>query len=399
LSLPLREITTAGEQLKITAEISLLFEKLSRCRLFNHYGPSETHAATAWALPSDSTNWPELPPIGEAIDNTEIYLLDHMMNLVPIGVTGEVFIGGHGLARGYLNEPAMTAERFIPDPYASAPGFRLYATGDRSRYREGSVIEFLGRSDHQLKIRGYRVEPAEIETLMRQCGWIKQVVVIGRESASGEKSLAAYFVVQEDSQPDMPELKAVLKRRLPDYMIPGSFTQLDALPLTGSGKVNRRALPAPVAADSLDVRLSRPFLNMIEEIVSEAFCAVLGIDCRSRDQSFFEEGGNSLTATKVVARLRAQFNADIPLRKIFESPTVSGLAACIEEELRGGASARPQAIGRFERDATAPLSFSQERIWFLTALAPASPAYNISGAIQITGPLDVGCLGRTINAI
>ncbi|HYL98258.1 MAG TPA: amino acid adenylation domain-containing protein, partial [Blastocatellia bacterium] len=213
-SLPLKEITTAGEQLKISREISSLFQRLPECRLFNHYGPSETHAATALALADDWTGWPELPPIGKAIDNTAVYLLDRTMSPVPIGVVGEIFIGGRGLARGYLNQPAMTAERFIPDTYAIAPGSRLYASGDMGRYRSSGVVAFLGRSDHQLKIRGYRVEPGEIEAVIRQCSWIKQAIVVARESYAGDKRLAAYFVAEEGTQPDIQGLTNALKRRL-----------------------------------------------------------------------------------------------------------------------------------------------------------------------------------------
>ncbi|HKV38394.1 MAG TPA: AMP-binding protein, partial [Blastocatellia bacterium] len=395
----LREIITAGEQLKITGQVSRLFDSLPGCRLFNHYGPSETHAATACRMPDDRRAWPELPPIGTAIDNTSVYLLDRTMQPVPLGVAGDIYIGGIGLARGYLAGASMTAERFIPDPFAAEPGSRLYTSGDSGRFRVGGTIEFLGRSDHQVKIRGYRVEPGEVEIAIRESGWIKQAVVVARELGPREKQLIAYFVADPDAHPDTVGLKAFLRQRLPDYMVPAAFVELERMPLTGSGKIDRRRLPAPQQAPSLPSDLAEPFRNVVEEVTAQILCASLGIERIGPNENFFDVGGNSLTATKVISKLRTAFNIDLALRRIFESPTVAALALCIQDEMRGGASIDVASVPRRDRARAIPLSFAQQRVWFLTALAPASAAYNISGAIRLFGRLDEAKLERAFREI
>jgi amino acid adenylation domain-containing protein/FkbM family methyltransferase len=395
----LQEIITAGEQLKITPSVSSLFDKSPACRLFNHYGPSETHAATACVLPGDRRTWPEFPSIGGAIDNTAVYLLDQMMNPVPIGVPGETFIGGSGLARGYLYQPEMTAERFIPDPFSGKPGARLYAAGDIGRFREGGTIEFRGRSDHQVKIRGYRVEPREIELAMRGCSGVKQAVVVARESAADGKRLIAYFAADEFAAPEVFSLKAILKRQLPGYMVPAAFIRLQAFPLTGSGKIDRLSLPDPEAAIIFSEDRTEAYGSLIAQVVAEVFSSVAGGGRAGPRDNFFDLGGNSLSATRAVSKLRAAFNIDLPLRKLFESPTVAELALYIEEEVRGGKIARPPVIPRQDQGKEVPLSFAQQRIWFLTRLAPDSPAYNIAGAIRILGPLDSERIERSIDLV
>jgi amino acid adenylation domain-containing protein/FkbM family methyltransferase len=395
----LKEITTAGEQLKITASVSSLFDKLATCRLFNHYGPSETHAATACTLPSDHRTWPEFPSIGGAIDNTAVYLLDQMMNPVPMGITGEIFIGGRGLSRGYLYQPEMTAERFMPDPFGGKRGARLYAAGDVGRFREGGTIEFRGRSDHQVKIRGYRVEPREIELAMRECSGVKQAVVVARESAADGKVLIAYFVGDEFAAPEVSSLKAILKRHLPGYMVPTVFIRLQAFPLTGSGKIDRLSLPNPETSNIVHENRTEVYGSLIAEVVAEVFSSVADAGRAGPHDNFFDLGGNSLSATRAVSKLRAAFNVDLPLRKLFESPTVAELALYIEEGVRGGKIAKPPVITRQDRGTEVPLSFAQQRIWFLTRLAPDSPAYNIAGAIRILGPLDPERLERSIDLV
>jgi amino acid adenylation domain-containing protein/FkbM family methyltransferase len=404
----LREVIAAGEQLKITPEVSALFERMPSCALFNHYGPSETHAATAWTPPAEHRTWPYLAPIGKPIDNTTVYLLDSAKHLAPIGISGEIHIGGDGLARGYLGQPAMTGERFLPDPFAELPGSRFYASGDLGRYRQGGTIEYLGRSDHQLKIRGHRVEPGEIEIVMRQADWVKQAVVLATELGlpqkrdkreKRDKQLIAYVVAQQDLRPDIVGLKALLKQRLPEYMRPSVILQLDEMPLTGSGKIDRQRLPAvPDVRAAVDHSGNR-FNNVVEEVAAEVFCSTLGINGIGPDYNFFDEGGNSLTATRVISRLRTAFNIDLPLRRIFEFPTVTGLAACIEDELKLKKRPAAPAIQRVDRNDAIPLSFAQQRMWFLHTLAPDSPAYNISGAIRIIGSLDDLKLEQAVNKI
>jgi amino acid adenylation domain-containing protein/thioester reductase-like protein len=294
--------------------------------LWNLYGPTET---TIWSTTDQvmQADWPI--SIGRPIDNTQIYLLDSRLQPVPVGVPGELYIGGLGLARGYLNRPDLTAEKFIPNPFSQKAGAQLYRTGDLARYLPDGRLEFLGRIDHQVKVRGYRIELGEIETVLRQRPEIKEAVVVAREDIRQDKRLVAYFVVGANSSPSINELRAFLAQKLPEYMIPSAFVRLEAIPLTPNGKVNRRALPAP---DLARPGLAKGYVaprNDIEGLLVHIWTDVLGLERVGIYDDFFELGGHSLLATQLIFRLREAFQVELPLRYLFEKANIAGLAEAL----------------------------------------------------------------------
>ncbi|HRY71577.1 MAG TPA: amino acid adenylation domain-containing protein, partial [Phycisphaerae bacterium] len=276
--LHLKEVITAGEQLQITQAIADFFRLLPDCRLHNHYGPTEAHVVTSHTLGPSPAGWPVLPPIGRPISNTTIYILDPNLQPVPINVAGELYIGGAALARGYLNRPELTAERFIPDPFGD-PGSRLYRTGDLARYLPDGAIHFLGRTDHQVKIRGFRVELGEVEALLATHTAVRACAVAVREDASGSKHLIAYIVPADTHlPPTLEDLRGFLTARLPGHMIPAAFVLVPAMPLTPSGKVNRKALPA---RDAGRLHTRREFTaprNLVEDLLASIWQQVLGLE-------------------------------------------------------------------------------------------------------------------------
>ncbi len=330
----LHEIITAGEQLEITPQIAKLFERLNDCTLHNHYGPSESHVATAYSLPGPVVEWPSLPPIGRPIWNTQIYILDKNLEPAPIGVPGELCIAGASLARGYLDSPERTAEKFFPNPFDREAGARMYLTGDLARYQEDGNIEFLGRIDNQVKIRGIRIELGEIETLLAAHLSVRKVAVVAREDVKGDRKLVAYLVTATTSNgsADLPrELRTYLKERLPDHMIPATFVTMETLPLTPSGKINRRALAALEQPDQVSTQAYEPPRDPMEEKLAEIWAAVLKRERVGIRDNFFELGGHSLLATQLISRVRNTFKVELPLRNLFESPTVAELASVIVE--------------------------------------------------------------------
>ncbi|HYT31726.1 MAG TPA: amino acid adenylation domain-containing protein, partial [Thermoanaerobaculia bacterium] len=293
----LREVITAGEQLRITPEIVELFERLESCSLENQYGPTETHVVTAFPLSGLPRDWPPLPPIGRPIDNARVYLLDGHRRPVPIGVVGELSVAGLPLARGYWNSPQMTAERFVADPFDCDAGSRLYRTGDLARYQEDGNIDYLGRRDDQVKIRGFRVELGEIEATLEKDPSVQTAVVVAREDPSGSRRLVAYVVPAPGADPTAQQLRRFLERSLPQYMLPSDFVSLDAFPMTPSGKVDRLALPAPSRQRSVPENLAPR--TPVEKGVAEIWKEILNIDRVSVTDNFFELGGHSLLATRV----------------------------------------------------------------------------------------------------
>jgi acyl carrier protein len=283
----------------------------------------------------ETERWPKRPAVGRPISNTQIYILDRQFNPTPVGVPGELLIGGAGLARGYLTLPSITAEKFIPDPFSDLPGARLYRTGDLARYLPDGDIEFLGRMDHQLKIRGFRVEPGEIEVVLGQYSGVQEAVVMAQEYAPGDKRLVAYIVSQEDSGLTVTALRGYLKEKLPEYMVPSAFVMLDELPLTPNGKVERRALP-----DQARPELEQVFVaprTALESVLAKTCGELLGLERVGINDSFFELGGHSLLATQLVSRLCELFQMELPLRAVFETPTISGLAQrMLQEETQPG---------------------------------------------------------------
>ncbi|HZN09361.1 MAG TPA: amino acid adenylation domain-containing protein, partial [Pyrinomonadaceae bacterium] len=379
----LREVITAGEQLKITPAIERLFEQLDGCRLDNHYGPTETHLATMWRLQGTSREWPRLPPVGGPIANAQVYVLDERYRLVPPGVLGELYIGGEGLARGYFNRADQTAERFIPDPFSSDAGARLYKTGDLVRRFDAARIEYVGRSDRQVKVRGYRVEVGEIEATLKLHRQVRQAVVTDWDRDDGRKLLIAYVVAAADASPTLTgELKRLLRDRLPEYMIPAVFVRLDQLPLLRSGKVDRSALPAPdaVAHDGDYVAPRTP----IEDVLCGIWEQVLIREKVGADDDFFELGGHSLLATQLMSRVRQSFRIELPLRLLFEHPTPARLAHVVEAEMRAGREPLPE-VRRVAHGPTVPASFAQQRLWILDKLEPESAVYNLPSALRLEG--------------
>ncbi|MEH1935807.1 MAG: amino acid adenylation domain-containing protein [Nostoc sp.] len=396
----LKEVTTTGEQLQITPAIVKLFKSLPHCSFHNHYGPSETHVVTALTLDQNPDFWPTYPSIGRPIANTQIYILDPELKPVPIGVPGELYIGGDSLARGYFNRPDLTAERFIPNPYAKS--HRLYKTGDLACYLPDSNIEYLGRIDQQVKIRGFRVELGEIEAMLLQHPDVREAVVIAREDVPGNKYLVGYVVcslIPEQVRTISSNLRQFLKQKLPDYMVPSSFVILDALPLTPNGKVDRRSLPAP---DRTGRNLEQDFVSprtTVEEVLAKIWVEVLRLEQISVYDNFFEIGGHSLLATQVISRIRDTYQLDLPLRRLFDAPTVASLAESIEAQLKQNLEWHTQAIVPVTRNQNLPLSFAQQRLWFLEQLLPDSPFYNFPQTFRLFGQVNLSALEQSINEI
>ncbi len=359
---------------------------------WNLYGPTET---TVWSSIHRVISDDGPIPLGCPIANTAIHVLDRQLNPVPIGVAGEIYIGGAGLARGYLNRPALTAERFVPDPFSQEPGRRLYRTGDMARLREDGSIEFLGRVDHQLKIRGFRIEPGEIEAQLRAHPDVRDAVVVAREDA-GTPRLAAYVIPEGSATPTAHELRSFLQERLPDYMVPSAYVCLDELPLTANGKMNRKALPAPDAISH--EQTTRPRTGT-EETVAGIWMEVLGFQAVGVDESFFELGGHSLLATRVISRIRAAFQVELPLRSIFDHPTVAKLAHAVDDAVGRQRGMVLPPITRQPRDGKLLLSFAQQRLWFLEQLEGQRGLLTIPFALRLTGPLDTDALRKSFEAV
>lgn len=319
----LRKVIAGSEQLMVTDALTGMFRRLPDCSLHNEYGPSETHVVTELALPRSPDAWPARPPIGRPIDNTQIYLLDRGMQPLPAGVPGELFIGGAGLARGYLGLEQVTAERFIPNPFGTG---RLYRTGDLARYLPDGTIEFLGRIDHQMKIRGYRVEPGEVEAALEEHTGVREAVVMPWTYGPADVRLVAY-VAADRPMTSAATLRTFLADRLPDYMVPSVITVLDTLPLTPHGKIDRRALPAPDASrPELSVAFAEP-QGDIERIIAEVWREALQVDRVGAHDNFFDLGGHSLLIVQVQSRLRDRLPQEITVLDLFKFPTVHALAS------------------------------------------------------------------------
>ena len=392
----LRLVIIGGEQ--APPEQVSLWQKMVKNypRLVNAYGPTEaTVDATLFKLPETSSaeTGSKKLPIGHGFPHVQTYILDQHQQLVPVGIPGELHIGGAGLARGYLNRPELTAEKFIANPFGEG---RLYKTGDLARYLPDSNIEFLGRIDHQVKIRGFRIELGEIESVLSRHEQVQQCVVIAREDAPGDKRLAAYVV--SDNGMDVSALKGHLKRHLPDYMTPAAFVRLDQLPLTPNDKVDRRALPAPdPSQQSLETGCVAP-RTLTEELVAGIWTDLLGCEVGVHD-NFFELGGHSLLATQLISRLRQTFSIELPLRSLFERSTVAQLSELIDICRQAETGLQFQAIEPTPRDGDLPLSFAQQRLWFLDQLEESSAIYNMPTALRLKGSLNLSALQQAIATI
>ncbi|WP_163997838.1 non-ribosomal peptide synthetase, partial [Pyxidicoccus caerfyrddinensis] len=366
---------------------------LPETRLVNLYGPTETTIDATSALATGQERGTTVP-IGRPVANTRLYVLDGHLRPVPPGVPGELFIGGAQLAQGYLDRPALTAERFVPDAFASTPGARLYRTGDQVRWLRDGSMEYLGRADAQVKLRGFRIEPGEVEAALLAFPDVTQAVALVREDVAGAPRLAGY--VTAPASLDTAALRTFLLQRLPEYMVPSAFMVLEALPLTPNGKVDRKALPAPAA--HADVSAAVAPRDAAEEVLAGLFAGLLRQERVGIHDSFFELGGHSLLVTQLASRVRSAFGVELPLRAFFESPTVATLARRIAAARSEQNPAVPP-LAPVPREGALPLSFAQQRLWLLDQIEPGNTAYNLPTVIRLRGALDVAALEKAFTAL
>ncbi|MEG4517840.1 MULTISPECIES: amino acid adenylation domain-containing protein [unclassified Microcoleus] len=411
------KILCGGEALPRQLANQLL---LRGAAVWNLYGPTET---TIWSTLYQVDRKDESVSIGRPIANTQIFILDSYLMPVPVGVFGELHIGGAGLSRGYLNRPELTAEKFTPNPFAEDPihasfilhpssfilSERLYKTGDLARYLPDGNIEFMGRSDHQVKVRGFRIELGEIEAVLSQYPAVREAIALVREDNPGDKRLVAYIVANSelraghgDTAPTHSEfinhLRVFLKQKLPQYMVPSAFVLLEAMPLTPNGKIDRRSLRAPdTNTAEFESNLAVP-RTPDEQLIAEIWAEVLGLERVGIHDNFFELGGHSLLATQAIARLREAFKIELPLRVLFESPTVASLSSRMDQ-ISSEQKQEAPPIDRAPRGPELPLSFAQQRLWFLDRLQPGDPAYNIPAAVRLKGAIDMTALERSFQAV
>jgi amino acid adenylation domain-containing protein len=389
----LRGVFSGGEALTVPL-MEYFFEKLP-ARLYNQYGPTEISVSGTYHV---CRSGEQSVPIGRPFANYQMYALGERMELLPVGVTGELHVGGAGVARGYLNAPALTAERFVPHPYSTAPGARLYRTGDLARWLASGEVEFLGRRDQQVKLRGYRIELGEIEAALLTHAGVREAVVIVKEDERGEKRLLAYVVQAEEPVP-AAALTQYLSERLPGYMVPAQVVSVAELPLTANGKVDRQALARLEVTRAQESGAEGGARTPVEEVLSGIWSETLGVKEVGLGQNFFELGGHSLLATQVVSRVREVFGVELALRTIFEQPTVAATAAVVEALLRADQQSAVAPIVAVARPERIPLSFAQERLWFLDQLEPDTAIYNVPVALRLSGPLNLAVLEETLTEI
>jgi amino acid adenylation domain-containing protein len=445
----LREVLSAGEQLYVTPQVAAFAARLPGAALYNHYGPTEAHAVTWLPLTGDPAAWPERPSIGGPLDHARILLLDRNLRRVPQGVPGEVWAAGPGLARGYLGRRRLTAERFLPDPFADVPGWRpgarMYRVGDVARQLADGTLEFLGRTDFQVKVRGHRIEVAEIETALARHPAVSQAAVVAHgEDAASRRLVACVVCAPQVTAPTAADLRAWLGRTLPAAMVPSGWLRAARLPLTATGKLDRRALerwaggafaaPDPAAAaagydvapldatavgaaadaaGAADQGQAASLRHPAEELMAGIWREVLGAAEVAAADDFFALGGHSLLATQVVSRIREVFGVELPLRRLFEEPTVAAMTAAVLALRALGANGANGADGdggddpavaappivRVARDRPLPLSFAQERLWFLDRLQPGGSAYNLPLLLRASGPLAPARLAAALSRV
>ncbi|HEX8118111.1 MAG TPA: amino acid adenylation domain-containing protein, partial [Pyrinomonadaceae bacterium] len=366
--------------------------------LYNEYGPTEAVVGCCVHEASEASGGSSVP-VGRAAANTRLYVLDVLGEPAPVGAAGELYIGGVCVARGYLNRPSLTAERFVPDPFSVEAGARLYKTGDVARYLAGGDIEFLGRADEQVKVRGYRVELGEIETVLVGHGRVRECAVVAREDAPGDKRLVAYVVGPDIGEKVADELRSYLGERLPEYMVPSRYVVLESFPLTPSGKVDRRNLPAPEYTRDEQAHDYVAPRTPAEQLLANVWAEVLHLPRVGIHDNFFELGGHSLLAVRVVSRVREVFKVELPLRALFDSATVASLSDVVEKESGAGHGLALAPIEPAGRGGSLPLSFAQQRLWFIDQLDPGSSAYNLASAVRLRGRLDADALRRTLSEV
>ena len=398
----LRLVFLAGDWIPVTLP-DRIRQAFPRAQVVNFGGTTETTVFSNWfPIGAVDPAWPSIPN-GRPLANNTNHALDAALSPCPIGVPGDLYIGGDGVSLGYVGRPDLTAAAFLPDPFAARegrPGMRLYRTGDRGRYGADGNLEFLGRLDDQVKLRGFRIELGEIEVALSRHPGVREAVVLAREHEAGDTRLVAYVVPSAGAAPESlsaVELRDGLRRSLPEYMLPSAFVLLDSLPVTTNGKLDRQALPAPEWGGAAEFAAAH---TPVEEALAAIWSQVLGVPRVGREDSFFALGGHSLLATQMVSRVRVAFGVEMPLRALFERPRLADLAAAVEElRAAGGAVFSSASSGRRTDLAASPLSFAQERLWFLDQLEPGGSSYNIPQAVRLTGRLDVALLGGSLAEI
>ena len=387
----LRQLLAGGEALSVR-HVRRAMKEAPACRLINGYGPTECTTFSSTHRVGGVEELGKTVPIGRPVSNTRIYILGQGHEAAPVGVAGEVCVAGEGLGRGYLNRARETAERFVADPYGS--GGRMYRTGDVGRYLADGSIEYVGRKDEQVKVRGYRIELGEVEVALAEHPAVEQAVVVAREDGPGGKRLVGYVVAK--GEVGSQELREYVRGRLPDYMVPGAIVQLEQMPLTANGKLDRRALPEPEVGEA-GGRYEGP-RTAVEEILCGIWGEVLRAERVGVTDNFFELGGHSLVATQVVSRVRKALGVEVGLRGLFTDPTVEAMAGEVERQRRGGVVAIA-GIERVGRDEGLELSYAQQRLWFIDQMEPGSAAYNIPAAVRLKGELDEEALCRSLSEI
>ncbi|MFH8590151.1 amino acid adenylation domain-containing protein, partial [Streptomyces celluloflavus] len=379
----MRELLTGGDVVSPVA-VQKVLDACPGIVVRSLYGPTEITLCTAQHPMRAAHEVGGAVSLGRPFDNTRSYVLDRFLRPVPVGVAGELYVAGVGLARGYVRAPGVTAERFVADPYGG-PGARMYRTGDVVRWNAAGDLDFLGRADAQVKVRGFRIEPGEVEAVLAAHPAVRQSAVVVREDRPGDRRLAGYVVPAEGADVDVAALRSHVRDQLPEYMIPAALVVLDRLPITVNGKLDRAALPAPAWATAESGRAPR---TPREELLCDLFAGVLGLDRVGIDDDFFDLGGHSLLATRLVSRVRAALGVELPIRVLFEAPTVAEVA----ERLGASGGAVRLSLDVRERPERVPLSFAQRRMWFLHRLEGPSATYNVPWAVRLSGRLDVGAL-------
>ena len=383
-------INLAGEPLA-TSVVNQIYSETKVSKVYDLYGPTETTTYSTFTLRK-----PDFPAtIGNALANEEVLILDKWGQLTPMGIPGELHIGGAGVARGYLKQPDLTASRFVVHPFRK--GQRLYRTGDLGRWRYDGQLEYMGRMDNQVKVRGFRIELGEVESFLKRFGGVRDAVVLVREDRPGDQRLVAYVERKGNVRVDGDAIRAELRNLLPEYMVPAHFVIMDQIPLTPNGKINRSALPVPVQPET--ARAGNVILTPLQVQIAEIFAEVTGASKVGPDDDFFSLGGNSLLAVQVISRIRNNLRVELPIWTIFDAPTVSDLS----EGLNRGTWTENQhpvlPLRKANRDSALPVSFVQERLWFLDQLSPGNTGYNVPMALAIQGRLDFGALEKAINHI
>ncbi len=393
----LRDVMCSGEALPYDLQqrfFAIVCGDSHAVGLHNLYGPTECAVDVSyWACIRDDER--HTVPIGRPVANTQLYVLDEAMEPVPIGVAGELYLGGVQVGAGYWGRPELTNDRFVKDPFSTAPDARLYKTGDLARWLADGVVEYLGRLDFQVKLRGFRIELGEIEAALSAHAGVREVVVVAREDLPGGAALIAYYSTRGDTRPTAAELRALLRGSLPDYMVPSAFVELETLPLSPSGKVDRKALPVPEELAAVEAEFVAP-RSAAEEQVAAIWREVLHVDQVGVHDDFFDIGGHSLLAMRVAGRIHSATGIRIPFRELFTLRTVESLAARLGS---AGAETPDETIPARDDKADAPLSFAQELLWLQAQMSPAAATYNVPMALRINGAFDLGRLRSALKTL